>query len=57
MYASKDYQNTAEGGLSFKTGDSVYVLLRNQNGVCTGTRCSKYFFIFEIIIYASKPLT
>ena len=36
MYASQDYSNKAQGGLSFKSGDTVYVLLRNGGGWCTG---------------------
>ena len=36
MFATKDYENKAQGGLSFKQGSSVYVLLRNGNGWCTG---------------------
>ena len=36
MYASQDYTNKEQGGLRFKSGDSVYVLLRNGGGWCTG---------------------
>ena len=36
MFATKDYENKAQGGLSFKQGSSFYVLLRNGNGWCTG---------------------
>ena len=36
MFATKDYTNKAEGGLSFKRGSSVYVLLRNEGGWSTG---------------------
>ena len=36
MYASQDYSNKAQGGLSFSSGDTVYVLLRNGGGWCTG---------------------
>ena len=36
MYANQDYNNTQEGGLSFESGSSVYVLLRNAGGWCTG---------------------
>ena len=36
MYATKNYRNKAKGGLSFRSGSSVYVLLRNGNGWCTG---------------------
>ena len=36
MFATEDYENKAQGGLSFRRGSSVYVLLRNGNGWCTG---------------------
>ena len=35
-YATRDYTNKSTGGLRFKKGDVVYVLLRNGNGWCTG---------------------
>ena len=38
MYASQDYTNKEQGGLRFKSGDSVYVLLRNGGGWCTGKK-------------------
>ena len=34
MFATKDYENKAQGGLSFGRGSSVYVLLPNGNGWC-----------------------
>ena len=36
MFANQDYTNNEEGGLSFERGSSVYVLLRNEGGWCTG---------------------
>ena len=36
VYASQDYENNGEGGLSFTRGTPVYVLLRNEGGWCTG---------------------
>jgi hypothetical protein len=36
LVGSEDYSNPETGGLSFQSGDTVWLLLRNQNGWCTG---------------------
>ena len=47
MFATKDYENKAQGGLSFRRGSSVYVLLRNGNGWCTG-KILMNLFVFMV---------
>ncbi len=32
LVGREDYSNDEEGGLSFQRGDTVWLLLRNQNG-------------------------
>ena len=52
-YANKDYTNKEQGGLSFKRGSTVYVLLRNRDGWCTGMYYSKAYLESYILIYST----
>ena len=57
MYASQDYTNKEQGGLRFKSGDSVYVLLRNGGGWCTGkNNANKKTTNFQIVILVQLNL-
>ena len=51
MFATKDYENKAQGGLSFRRGSSVYVLLRNGNGWCTG-KILMNLYVFMVPFYS-----
>ena len=57
MFATKDYTNKAEGGLSFKRGSSVYVLLRNEGGWFTGVyvRFLSNIYYKNLIVICYNP--
>ena len=59
LVANEDYSNDETGGLSFQSGDTVWLLLQNQNGwsVIAYIRCHvradflRFFQLHYIIYY------
>ena len=59
LVANEDYSNDETGGLSFQSGDTVWLLLRNQNGwlVIAYIRCHIKYYYLEFFNYITLFIT